>query len=64
MLYIVPSRPMIRLFNGVNFGYRSVEVYRTFSSYLQVLIRIRNFYNMVDSINYTDDLPRCFRPFI
>ena len=43
--YIVPSRPMIRLFNGVNFGYHSVEVYRTFSSYLRVLYRIRNFYN-------------------
>ena len=30
---------------GVNFVYRSVEVYRTFRSYLWVLVRIKNFYN-------------------
>ena len=41
---IVPSRMMTQLFNGVNFVYRSVEVYRTFRSYLGVLVRIRNFY--------------------
>ena len=39
--YILPSR----LFNGVNFGYHSVEVVQTFSSYLRVLVRIRNLYN-------------------
>ena len=43
--YIVPSRAMTQLFNGVNFVYRSVEVYLTFCSYLRVLVRIRNFYN-------------------
>ena len=43
--YILPSRAMTQLFNGVNFVYRSVEVYSTFCSYLRVLVRIRNFYN-------------------
>ena len=43
--YILPSRAMTQLFNGVNFVYRSVEVYLTFCSYLRVLARIRNFYN-------------------
>ena len=43
--YIMPSRMMTRLFNGVNFVYRSVQGYRTFRSYLRVLVRIRNFYN-------------------
>ena len=43
--YILPSRAMTQLFNGVNFVYRSVEVYLTFCSYLRVLVRIRNFYN-------------------
>ena len=43
--FILPSRAMTHLFNGVNFVYRSVEVYLTFCSYLQVLVRIRNFYN-------------------
>ena len=43
--YIVPSRAMTQLFNGVNCVYRSVEVYLTFCSYLRVLVRIRNFYN-------------------
>ena len=33
--YILPSRAMTQLFNGVNFVYRSVEVYLTFCSYLQ-----------------------------
>ena len=48
--YILPSRTMSQLFNGINFVYRSVDVYRTFRRYLRVLVRIRNF--------YTDDLPR------
>ena len=39
--YILPSRAMTLLFNGVNFVYRSVEVYLTFCSYLLVLVRIR-----------------------
>ena len=43
--YILPSRAMTQLFNGVNFVYRSVEVYLTFCSYLRVLVRIWNFYN-------------------
>ena len=43
--YILPSRAMTQLFNGVNFVYRSVEVHLTFCSYLRVLVRIRNFYN-------------------
>ena len=43
--YILPSRAMTQLVNGVNFVYRSVEVYLTFWSYLRVLVRIRNFYN-------------------
>ena len=43
--YILPSRAMTQLFNGVNFVYRSVEVYLTFCSYLRVLVRIQNFYN-------------------
>ena len=43
--YILLSRAMTKLFNGVNFVYRSVEVYLTFCSYLRVLVRIRNFYN-------------------
>ena len=41
MCYILPSRAMTQLFNGVNFLYRSVEVYLTFCSYLRVLVRIR-----------------------
>ena len=49
---------MTQLFNGVNFVYRSVEVYLTFCSYLRVLVRIRNFYKMADGINYTGELPR------
>ena len=43
--YTLPSRPMTRLFNGVNFVYRSLEVYWIFRSYLRHLVRIRNFYN-------------------
>ena len=43
--YILPSRAMTQLFNGVNFVYRSVEVYLTFCSYLRVLVRIQCFYN-------------------
>ena len=43
--YKLSSRTMTRLFNGVNSVYRSVKVYRTFCSYLRVLVRIRNFYN-------------------
>ena len=42
--YILLSRAMTQLFNGVNFVYRSVEVYLTFCSYLRVLVRIQNFY--------------------
>ena len=34
MCNILPSRAMTQLFNGVNFVYRSVEVYGTFSRYL------------------------------
>ena len=45
MCYMLPSRAMTQLFNGVNFVYRSVEVYLTFCSYLRVLVRIRNFYS-------------------
>ena len=41
----LPSRAMTQLFNGVNFVYRSVEVYLTFCSYLRVLVRIQCFYN-------------------
>ena len=48
--FILPSRAMTQLFNGVNFVYSSVEVYLTFCSYLRVLVRIQNF--------YTGDLPR------
>ncbi len=55
MLYSA-FKEMSQLFNGVNFVYRSVEVYQTFRSYLRVLIIIRNFY-MADGINYTGDLP-------
>ena len=43
--YILPSRAMSQLFNGVNIVYRSVEVYLTFCSYLRVLVRIQCFYN-------------------
>ena len=43
--YILPSRAMTQLFNGVNFVYRSVEVYLTFCSYIRVLVRIQCFYN-------------------
>ena len=32
--YILPSRAMAQLFNGVNFVYRSFEVYLTFCSKL------------------------------
>ena len=42
---LLHSRAMTQLFNGVNFVYRSVEVYLTFCSYLRVIVRIRNFYN-------------------
>ena len=45
MRHMLPSRAMTELFNGVNFVYRPLEVYRTFRCYLQVLVRIRNFYN-------------------
>ena len=51
---------MTQLFNGVNFVYRSVEVYLTFCSYLRVLVRIglSNASTMADGINYTGDLLR------
>ena len=52
--YIVPSRPMIRLFNGVHFGYRSVVAYWTFCECLSEFETS----TMADGINYTDDLPR------
>ena len=32
---------MTQLFNGANFVYHSVEVYRTFRSYLQVLQNLK-----------------------
>ena len=43
--YILPWREMSQLFNGVNFGYRSADVYRSFQTYLGVLVRIRYFHN-------------------
>ena len=50
---------MTQLFNGVNFVYRSVEIYLTFCNYLRVLVRIRSETStMADGINYTGDLPR------
>ena len=42
--YILPSRTMSQLSNGLIFVYRSVEVYGKFCSYLLVLVRIRNIY--------------------
>ena len=39
--YILPSRVMSQLFNGVN----CVSLRGTFCRYLRVLVRIRNFYN-------------------
>ena len=43
--YTLPSRTMTQLFNGVDFVYHSVEVCRTFCSYLRVVVTIRNVYN-------------------
>ena len=43
--YILPWRAMSQRFNGVNFVYRSLEVYQIFHSYLRVLVRIRYFHN-------------------
>ena len=48
---------MTQLFNGVNFVYRSVEIYLTFCSYLRVLVTIQTSI-MADDINYTGDLLR------
>ena len=48
--YILPSRAMSQLFNGVN----CVSLSGTFCLYLRVLVRIRNFYNS----GYTGDLAR------
>ena len=59
--YILPWRAMSQLFNGVNFGYRSAEVYRTFHTYLQVLVRIRYFHN--GELRWRFDA-LYFRPFI
>ena len=39
--YILPSRAMSQLFNGVNF----LSLSGTYCHYLRVLVRIRNFYN-------------------
>ena len=39
------------------FYFDSTEVYRLFSSYLQVLVKIQNS-TMADGINFTGDLPR------
>ena len=43
--YILPWRAMSRIFNGVNFGYRSADVYRSFHTFLRVIVRIRYFHN-------------------
>ena len=43
--YILPSRAMTQLFNGVKIVYRPVEVYLTFCSFCEFLVRIRNVYN-------------------
>ena len=59
--YILPWRAMSRLFNGVNFGYRSADVYRSFQTYLGVLVRIRYFHN--GELRWRFDA-LCFRPFI
>ena len=59
--YILPWRAMSQRFNGVNFVYRSVEVYRTFWSYLRLLVRIRYFYN--GELHWRFGV-LCFRPFI
>ena len=48
---------LTQFFNGINFVYRGVEVYRTFRSYLRVLVRIQTS-TMADDTNYTGDLPR------
>ena len=48
---------MTQLFNGVNFDYRSVEVYQTFRSYLLFLSESETS-RMADSLNYTGVLPR------
>ena len=47
---------MSRLFNGVNFGYRSADVYRRFQTYLRVLVRIRS--DTSTMANYAGDLTR------
>ena len=59
--YILPWRAMSRLFNGVNFGYRSADVYRSFQTYLGVLVRIRYFHNRELCWRFH---ALCFRPFI
>ena len=59
--YILPWRAMSRLFNGVNFGYRSADVYRSFQTYLGVLVRIRYFHNGELRWRF---YALCFRPFI
>ena len=49
---------MNKFFNGVNFVYRSVEIDRTFRSYLRILVRIQNFYNGERyKLLYTGDFP-------
>ena len=62
--YILPLRTMSQRFNGVDFMYRSVEVYWTFCSYLRVLVRIRNFYNVRRYYLHWRFVDLCFRPFI
>ena len=48
--YILPSRAMTQLFKGVNFVYRSVEVYLTFCSYLWVLVRIAFAMSVIEKV--------------
>ena len=58
--YILPSRAMSQLFNGVN----SVSLRGTFCRYLRVLVRIRNFYNSGRYLLHWQFGALCFRPFI
>ena len=49
---------MSQRFNGVNFVYRSLEVYRTSHSYLRVLVIILSFNN--GELHWRYDLDRLF----
>ena len=63
--YMLSSRTMNQLFNGVNFVFRSVEVYQLFRCYLQVLVaRIRNFDNGRPYYLHWRFATLCVRPFI